>query len=318
MISKIGSSPFPQRSSNVREQSSGLNTTDPLAMKKQFGDQNLEEVLNTVADPNYKASKNRTRGVGNPDLDKDAFLKLMLAQLEQQDPTNPLKSHEMAAQLAQFSSVEQLTNINENIKKMGQSQGQQGQYDVLSLIGKQVSGDSSQIDRKSGDKEHIIEFRLPEAAKTAKVSIKDAKGIVVREYELNDLKKGKNQLTWNGIHDDGKDARVGEYFVNIDAQADGKKIKATTQYGGAVDGVQFTSKGPVLSVDGKKLNLRDVQMIQVPEAAQKAGAVNHINPDKEVSQGALEAMTSDKSLETANIDRELKNQLTKNNIDQVQ
>ncbi len=318
MISKLGSSPFPQRPANVREQSSGINTTDPLAMKKQFGDQNLEEILNTVSDPNYKASKNRSRGVGNLDLDKDAFLKLMLAQLEQQDPTNPLKSHEMAAQLAQFSSVEQLTNINKNIEELGQAQGKQGQYDVLSLIGKQVSGDSSQIDRKAGDKEHIIEFRLPEAAKTAKISIKDAKGIVVREYELNDLKQGKNQLTWNGIHDDGKDARVGEYYVNIDAKTDGKSIKASTKYGGSVDGVQFTSKGPVLTVDGKKLNLKDVQMIQVPEAAQKVGAVNHINPDKEISQGAMEAMASDNSLETANIDRELKNQLSKNNIDQAQ
>jgi flagellar basal-body rod modification protein FlgD len=234
-------------------------------MREKFGDKSLDQILNSVADPNFQAKSNRVKGVGNPDLDKDAFLKLMLAQLQQQDPTNPMQSHEMAAQLAQFTSVEQLTNINENMKAMTQAQGQQGQYDVLSLIGKHVSGDSSQIDRKKGDKEHIIEFSLPQYVSSAKVAIKDIKGVVVREYELNELKEGKNQLIWNGLLDNGQDARVGEYVVHIDAQANGQKIKANTQFYGAVDGIQFSSKGPVLVVGGKTLNLSDVKEIKVPK-----------------------------------------------------
>jgi flagellar basal-body rod modification protein FlgD len=311
MHTKIGSTPFPQRGATITEKSSKVQTTDPLAMREQFGDKSLDQILNSVADPNFQAKANRVKGVGNPDLDKDAFLKLMLAQLQQQDPTNPMQSHEMAAQLAQFTSVEQLTNINENMKAMTQAQGQQGQYDVLSLIGKHVSGDSSQIDRKKGDKEHIIEFSLPQDVSSAKVAIKDIKGVVVREYELNELKEGKNQLSWNGLLDNGQDARVGEYVVHIDAQANGQKVKANTQFSGAVDGVQFSSKGPVLMVGGKTLNLSDVKQIQVPKAEEKKASNGLIKPDTEVSQGAFERPEADKTFETANLDRELKNKLMK-------
>jgi len=311
METKIGSNPFPQRTGNFREKSSGVNTTDPLSMKKQFGEQTLDQVLNSVAYPNYQAKTRKVPGVGNPDLDKDAFLKLMLTQLQQQDPTNPMKSHEMAAQLAQFTSVEQLTNINENIKKMGQGSSQTGQYDVLALIGKQVSGDSSLIDRKVGDKTHNIEFNLPQAATEATISIKDEKGTVVRTYNLNQLKEGKNQLSWNGLQDDGKDAPAGPFTVQIDAKNGGQKMMVNTKFEGAVDGVQFTSKGPVLMVGGKSLNLRDVKTIQIPQAQQfEPQAGNKIQLDEKESKGAVVAAKPDDSLLTANIDRELKNKLT--------
>ena len=214
-MNRTATTTLPKRDFSVREKNSGKNTIDPIKMKKEFGEKSLQDVLNTVADPNYSTGKRKIKGVGNAELGKDAFFKLMLTQLKQQDPTNPLKSHEMAAQLAQFSSVEQLTNMNQTLEKMSQKDNQQGKYDVLSLIGKKVSGDSGQIDRMKGDKEHSIEFTLPQAAEKVKVVIKDNKGITVKSYELKDMKKGKNQLVWNGLHSDGKDARVGQYSAHI-------------------------------------------------------------------------------------------------------
>ncbi|MEM7647193.1 MAG: flagellar hook assembly protein FlgD [Pseudomonadota bacterium] len=190
MNSRIGANSFPQRAQNIREKTSGVQTTDPLAMKKEFGDKNLGDILNQVADPNFKASKRKVKGVGNAELGKDAFFKLMLTQLKQQDPTNPLKSHEMAAQLAQFSSVEQLSNMNETLTKMSQKGGEENKFDVLNLIGKKVSGDSSRIDRIKGDREHKVEFTLPKESEKVTVSIKDGKGIVVKKYELTQMKKG--------------------------------------------------------------------------------------------------------------------------------
>ena len=306
----IGGNAFPQRSLNVREKSSGVRTTDPLAMKKEFGGKALKDVLNEVADPNYKAKKTKVRGVGNAELGKDAFFKLMLTQLKQQDPTNPLKSHEMAAQLAQFSSVEQLTNMNQTLSKMSQKDGQQGKFDVLSLIGKHVSGDSGKIDRMKGDKQHKIEFTLPKAVDNATVSIKDGKGIVVKKYELKELKQGKNQLLWNGLHDDGKDARVGQYTANISAMSQGRKVMADTKFSGAVEGVQFTGKGPVLIVGGKTLNLRDVKKIAVPKKANEAMSQAKVhNPNDKVSKGAEEMKKNVSNLDTAQMDKELREKL---------
>lgn len=309
METKMGTTSFPQRALNIREQGSGKRTTDPLAMKKEFGDKGLSEVLNSVADPNYKANKRKVKGVGNSELGKDAFFKLMLTQLKQQDPTNPLKSHEMAAQLAQFSSVEQLSNMNQTLTKMSQKDNQQGKFDVLSLIGKVVSGDSGKIDRMTGDKEHKIEFTLPQDSEKTTVSIKDNKGIVVKKYDLSQLKKGKNQLIWNGLHDDGKDARVGHYSAEISAYSQGRKIKASTQFTGAVDGVQFTAKGPVLVVDGKSLNIRDVKKIEVPKQKKATTPKQVMKPDMKKSKGAVVAAEALKNLDTAQMDKELRQKI---------
>ncbi len=310
MDKPIGVNSFPQRGLNVREKSTGVKTTDPLAMKKQYGDKSLQDVLNQVADPNYKNNKRKIKGHGNAEMGKDAFFKLMLTQLKQQDPTNPLKSHEMAAQLAQFSSVEQLTNMNQTLEKMSQKDSQQGKYDVLSLIGKKVSGDSGMIDRMKGDKTHNIEFNLSKAAETAKVVIKDSKGITVKTYELKDLKQGKNQLEWNGLHSDGKDARIGQYSAHIEAKSRGEKVAASTQFTGAVDGVQFTGKGPVLMVGGKTLNLRDVKKIEEAAKSNPVSANRRLRPDDKVSQGAMEEKKNVSNLNTAQMDNELRQQLT--------
>lgn len=302
----------PQRAPNIREKSaSPVQTTDPLAMKKEYGDKNLSQVLNEVADPNFAASQRRVKGVGKSDLDKDAFFKLMLAQLKQQDPTNPLKSHEMAAQLAQFSSVEQLANVNETLKKMSQSDGDQSKFDVLALIGKQVSGDSGMIDRMKGDKEHKIEFTLPQAGEKATVLIKDEKGVPVKKYELTDLKEGKNQLMWNGLHDDGKDASVGQYTAEISATSQGRKMNASTEFIGAVDGVQFTPKGPVLIVDGKSLNLKDVRKIESVQPKPAANMQGLMDADAPKSKGAMEANPEVANLDKVQMDKELRQLIDK-------
>lgn len=308
MDKSVTTNSFPNRAISIRDKNSGQKSTNPIAMKKEFGDKNLGQVLNEVADPNYKAAKTKVRGVGNNELNKDAFFKLMLAQLKQQDPTNPLKSHEMAAQLAQFSSVEQLSNMNETLTKMSQADGNQ-KFDVLSLIGKKVSGDSSEIDRKKGDKNHTIEFNLADTADKGTVSIKDEKGTLVKKYELKDLKKGRNQLVWNGLHSDGKDARVGSYTAQISAQNRGQKVTSSTRFTGAVDGVKYSAQGPVLMVDGKSLNLKDVKMIEMMKPESETSVKNLIKPDSIQSQGAVLAKGDGANLDTAKMDKELRQRL---------
>jgi len=259
-----GASGFPNRGriTNPKSEVGATQQTDITNFKKAFGDKGLDQVLNQISDPKYAAKQKRVEGVGNPELGKDAFFKLMMAQLKQQDPTNPLKSHEMAAQLAQFSSVEQLSHIKEAIERNGQKDGHD-QYQLLNLIGKVVSGDSSKVKRIPGDKDHKIEFKLPAAADTVKIKIKDAMGREVKTYELKDMGAGKNQVVWNGLNNDDKDAPVGDYKAEIVAMTNGNKIRATTQFKGPVDGVQFSKKGPLLIIGGKSMSLSDVQRIEV-------------------------------------------------------
>ena len=264
----LATTPFPKRGRlvNGNSKANDMKTTDLTQFKKAYGDKKLDEVLNGMSDPRYMDKKRKVNGVGNPELGKDAFFKLMMTQLKQQDPTNPLKSHEMAAQLAQFSSVEQLSNIKESIDKMGQKEDH-SQFEVLNLMGKVVSGDSSKIKRTLGDKQHKVDFELVGSADSVNVSIKDASGNTVKRYELKNLQKGKNQVVWNGLNNEDSEVPTGDYRAEIEASNGGQRTFVKTKFKGAVDGVTFSKAGPLLNVDGKTLALKDVVRIEAPKVA---------------------------------------------------
>ena len=312
MDTKIGASLPVRKGAPIRATSAKTTarTNDASQMKKAFGDKNLGDILNQVADPNYTSNKRKVRGVGNDELGKDAFFKLMLTQLKQQDPTNPLKSHEMAAQLAQFSSVEQLANMNETLKSMAQNK--KDQFEILSMIGKVVSGDSAKIERVKGDIDHKIEFNIPRAADTVVVKIKNDKGKTVRTYDLQNLKKGKNQILCNGMHDEGKDAVVGKYTAEILANSQGQKLQVDTRFSGPVEGVQFAKGGPLIVVGGKTMPLKDVQRVEVAKPQQKAVQQNIkvLNPNTKQPKGAIEKPQM-ASLENVKMNNDLRAKLVK-------
>jgi flagellar basal-body rod modification protein FlgD len=122
--------------------------------------------------PNWIDPSKKARTVGNSNLDKDAFFKLMLAQMKNQDPTNPLKSHEMAAQLANFSSLEQMQNINKTLGEMKEGQKPSENFQALNLIGKAVAGDSSKVIRGLNDKDHDFKFNLPMDASEVGIKVR--------------------------------------------------------------------------------------------------------------------------------------------------
>jgi flagellar basal-body rod modification protein FlgD len=251
--------------------------------KKAFGDQDMGQVLNKVADPNWVDPTKKARGVGNAELGKDAFMKMMLAQMKNQDPTNPTPSHEMAAQLAQFSSLEQLSNINSSIESLKQATAPQGNYQALAFIGKKVSGDGSVITRIKGDTKHDFSFDLMSDAIKAKITVKDATGKVVRTLSAANLKKGANTIEWNGLLEDGTPARAGEYKFAIEATSPaGQKVYAKTTFEGRITGMNFGADGPVLMVGKKQVRMSEVKKIEEAPAEDvaataiplKAGAVN--------------------------------------------
>lgn len=253
---------------------SAVSATDQTAsagdFQKAYGDQAVGDVLNKIADPNYQDPSKKIRAVGNNSLDKDAFFKLMLTQMKNQDPTNPMQSHEMAAQLAQFSSLEQLNNIGKGIEGLGAATASQGSFGALSFIGKVVSGDASKVSRGAGDTEHGFGFQLGNDAQKVKVSVKDATGKVVRELEVGALKKGQNSVKWNGLTTEGLPARPGEYKFAIEAtDSSGAKVYSKSAFEGRISGVDFTSSGPMVIVNGQSIKLSEVKKIEDPGMVQQ-------------------------------------------------
>ncbi len=250
------------KAESPREKSDGLNNLSAMDQAKIIGDGNVGDLLNKVTDPNFVAQKT-TRGVGGSEMNKDAFFKMMLAQMKNQDPTNTLKSHEMAAQLAQFTSLEQLTNLNAGVKELKDQNAPSVNYQALALIGKQVSGDTSKISRSVGDTKHDIAFKLAADATSAQVSIKDNIGNIIRKIELKTLKKGDNIATWNGLSDDARAIGAGEYKISIEARgADGRKVFAKTEFSGKISGLNFTPQGPVIMMGDSQIRMADIKKIE--------------------------------------------------------
>jgi flagellar basal-body rod modification protein FlgD len=250
------------------EQTSSMKNDVPNAnaiadFKAAYGDQSMGDVLNRASDPNWVDPAKKVRAVGNNELGKDAFLKLMLANMKNQDPTKPMESHEMAAQLAQFTSLEQLNNINTTLESMKNAQSPSTNYQALAFIGKKISGDSSKLTRGAGDTKHSFNFQLMGDSAKGIVSIKDAGGNVVRKMEVGALKKGQNSVEWNGINEEGMPARAGEYKFSIDSvNSSGAKVYAKTEFGGRITGLNYGSDGPVLLVGNQSVKLSDVKKIE--------------------------------------------------------
>jgi flagellar basal-body rod modification protein FlgD len=203
-------------------------------------------------------------------MDKDAFLNLLVTQLQNQDPLNPTDSVEFTAQLAQFSSLEQLSNVNTNLEQLQNYQASINNSQAVSLIGKDITarGNGLQLD-DGGPAE--CNFSLDGSAAVATISIYDSTGEFVKSFEGKDLAAGQNTLFWDGTDKDGNKVTDGVYtFEILAADAEGQNIKATTFYSGTVDKVTFENNQAYLISGTQKYALGDVIQVGVPETTKDA------------------------------------------------
>lgn len=303
---------------STAEQQSALrgdNTQNISALDraKLLGEEDIGTHLNKIADPNY-VDPAKMRRVGNPDLDKDAFMKLFLAQLKNQDPTNPMESHELASQLAQFSSLEKLNNIDTGITQMTKQADPNQGYDALNLIGKGVAGDSSKIFRSDQKSRHEITFNLATPAREVEISVRNAAGQEIKKILAKDLKSGSNKISWDGMIDSGSAAPTGEYNAILTAQnGAGQKIVAETKFEGKVSGVNFTPEGPVLMVGQQSIKMSDVKKIfdakDLKEEAQLVQSTAVAGQDAKNLSSSLSGMGG--NLESVGMSQGLINKLQK-------
>ena len=240
-------------------------------------DQYLEQMRQKIG---TEFTDKRPKGNKKNELGKDDFIKLMTAQLKHQDPLSPLKNEEMAAQLAQFSSLEQMTNVNQNIEKLAAAQKPTENVLAASLIGKRVMTDSSRFNFEKGSQPEL-KFNMPADAANVSVSIIDKNGESIRDFDLGSLAKGGQSIRWDGKNGKALDAPVGEYTYRINAvNADGAPINIENSTSGLVSGIVFEGGKAQLLVDGKKIAMEAVGRIELDksEAASAPTATATANP----------------------------------------
>ena len=198
-------------------------------------------------------------------LDKDAFLNLLVTQLQNQDPLNPTDSVEFTAQLAQFSSLEQLSNVNDNLEQLQNYQASINNSQAVSLIGKDITANGNSLQLTDGGPVGC-DFSLDGSAAVVMVSIYDATGEFVKSFEGQDLAAGQHTLYWDGSDKDGNQVTDGTYtFEILAADAEGQNIKTTTLFSGTVDKVTFENNQAYLLSGYQKFALGDVIQVGAPD-----------------------------------------------------
>lgn len=217
-------------------------------------------VTNLLNSTNNSTLTNTAKGKST--LAKDDFLKLMMQQLKYQDPLSPMDGSQYAAQLAQFSSLEQLTNLNTSMDTSINANYvlTQSINNTLSatLVGKNVKLSGNSVENK-GQSSGEIGYNLPANAKTATITIKNSDGVVVKTINSSELTQGDHKLSWDFSDNDGNKLPNGKYTYEVEAtNSDGTALTATTFKIGKIDAIRFSDSGAVLVVDGTEYNLSDI------------------------------------------------------------
>ena len=191
-------------------------------------------------------------------LGKEDFLNLLIAQLQHQDPLNPMESTEFTAQLAQFSSLEQLSNVNTNLESLQSYQATLNNTQAVSFIGKSINVLGSSVRMENGQADDI-HFELMGNASEVLAYIYDATGDFVTVLDGGAHSAGRYSLDWNGLDQEGNTVPDGEYRYELLAtDLNGQPVPAATFMTATVSGVTFHNGNAHLIAGGYEIPVTDV------------------------------------------------------------
>ena len=203
---------------------------------------------------------------GNKAMGRDAFLKLLVAQLKNQDPLKPQDNSAFVAELAQFSSLEQSMGVNDKLNQMMlQNQGM-ANSNVVNMVGQVATVKGSLVTTDGSGLGVPLAFKQDLASDDTVIQIQDANGRVVRTLDLGERPAGISRITWDGRSDDGIVQPAGTYAVAIQAKdEDGGTVVVSQETSGTITGVAFDKGYPVLHLsNGVNAPVSDLLRVESP------------------------------------------------------
>ncbi len=211
---------------------------------------------------NSTNNSNLAAGSSNSILGKDDFMHLMLAQLRHQDPLSPMDGTQFAAQLAQFSSLEQLSNLNEAVNQSIDANFLLTQSInntmTAALIGKRIKISGNTI-QNSGQDEIQLGYNLPASTASVKINIYNENNALIKTISNPEIITGENKLNWDFTDNDGNRIPEGKYIFKVEAVDNkGENITVNSFIFGLIDGVRFTESGTKLLSGNAEYMLSDI------------------------------------------------------------
>jgi flagellar basal-body rod modification protein FlgD len=191
---------------------------------------------------------------------QDRFLKLLVTQMKNQDPLNPLDNAQVTSQLAQINTVSGIEKLNTTVQGLSSSLLATQSVQSASMIGRQVYATGSYLNLADGKAVGAVNLTQP--ADRIYVSIADTAGTVVRRIELGSAPTGMSGFEWDGKTDAGATAAAGQYVFQVTAARGNTAIPAEPVTLGTVDGVSLSSSGMRLNLHGGgSIAMADVKQI---------------------------------------------------------
>ncbi|MBC3875000.1 flagellar hook assembly protein FlgD [Undibacterium flavidum] len=215
---------------------------------------------NTTIDPSLLAAMNSNRGTKSATQEaQDKFMTLLVTQMKNQDPLNPLDNAQITSQLAQLSTVTGIDKLNETMTAMNGSFKNSQNLQAASMIGHGVVVPGSNVELKDG--KSVLGFDLPQNADKIQVKIRDENGSLIKTLNFNSMTSGFNSISWDGKNESGTAVANGNYNFEVSASAADTKLTVTPMSFGLVSSVSFGSQGTMLSIS----NAGDVLMSDVKQ-----------------------------------------------------
>jgi flagellar basal-body rod modification protein FlgD len=214
--------------------------------------------ISSLVNSGYTPQQKDASGV----LGKDDFLQLLVAQLKNQDPLNPSDPTEFTAQLAQFSSLEQLFNVNESLEQMSSGNTELERLSALSLLGREVVSESGSFRLAEGTTVKLG-YQLQDSADEVQIHVRDQANRTVATLTANSLQAGEHFFEWDGVDDNGQVAPPGEYNLLVSAlRGEDEAVTVSPLVSGLVTGVDLDEQGNMLITNSGDFLLNTVRSVR--------------------------------------------------------
>ena len=201
------------------------------------------------------ATSSATTNTAKNTLGKDSFMKMMIAQLQNQDPLNPMDGTAFVAQLAQFTSLEQLQNLNDVMSALPDYLNNFSNAQMANLIGNEATAAGNVLNVTGSTTK--INYQLPSDIQSGTVKIFNSNGALVDTVRIGSQKTGLQSTTWNS-----SSQSPGNYTYEVSAvDRSGAEVAVNKMISGQITGVSFKDGKSYLTINGQQVAFSDVATI---------------------------------------------------------
>ncbi len=191
-------------------------------------------------------------------VDKMDFMKLLVAQIKNQDPMSPMDNAEFTSQITQFTMLDEMKSMNAKLEEnilIGQTINNTA---MLGLVGKNVTVEGNKVWMAGGEPSEST--LAADGPGTVLVEITDDSGHVVATYRKS-VERGLNDITWDGLLDNGELAEDGTYSVSVKPGDGSEDLSFTTLMTGAVEGLRYEGNMAVVIIGGVEVYVSDIYKV---------------------------------------------------------